>query len=340
MSTTVNYNEVVKKLGELVPLSLAEKWDNVGVLVEPSTSSQLNIGTIFLTNDLTEPVLQEAIEKKSDFIISYHPPLFNSFKTLNQKSVTQRIAIKAIENKIPIYSPHSALDSVPGGINDWISEGLLTLNGGKGKFKPIQPVQEVNSTSGSHQLNVYYEKSSNYQDLITALENINCKKKFINESNGQEVKLEFTCSPSQITVISELLSSKYIPISWNIQSNEKIGSNKKGQGRLVEFEEEVTIEQVIGCVKKLFGLQNVRLGKPLPNESQGKKIKTVALCAGSGGSLILGEKVDLYLTGELKHHEILDVCSKGGYVIVCDHSNSERGYLQEYKKKLNQLFNN
>lgn len=63
-------------------------------------------------------------------------------------------------------------------------------------------------------------------------------------------------------------------------------------------------------------------------------ISTVALCAGSGASVLAGVKADLYLTGEMSHHEVLDACQKGINVILCNHSNTERGFLSEFAPKL------
>ena len=59
---------VVKKLEILAPTSLAESWDNVGLLIEPSANK--TVKTIFLTNDLTEPVLEEVVVAISEF----YPP--------------------------------------------------------------------------------------------------------------------------------------------------------------------------------------------------------------------------------------------------------------------------
>ena len=68
-------------------------------------------------------------------------------------------------------------------------------------------------------------------------------------------------------------------------------------------------------------------------------IKSVAVCAGSGASVLHGVKADLYLTGEMSHHEVLDANHGGTTVILCDHSNTERGFLaQELRGKLVDLF--
>lgn len=67
----------------------------------------------------------------------------------------------------------------------------------------------------------------------------------------------------------------------------------------------------------------------------------MALCAGSGASVLNGVKADLYLTGEMLHHDILDATQKGISVILCNHSDSERGFLRIFQKNLQvKLLNN
>lgn len=67
------------------------------------------------------------------------------------------------------------------------------------------------------------------------------------------------------------------------------------------------------------------------------KIENVAICAGSGGSLLRGIKADLYISGEMSHHEVLDANHNSVSVILCNHSNSERGFLQTFKPKLEEV---
>ena len=115
-----------------------------------------------------------------------------------------------------------------------------------------------------------------------------------------------------------------------------------GQGRLCTLHSSVTLSELIIRIKNHLNLKHVRLavahtdmshqGSPL--ESQ---VQTVALCAGSGASVLRGIKADVYLTGEMSHHEVLDAVSQGVHVILCEHSNTERGFLTEFKSKLNVL---
>ena len=79
-----SYNEIVRILDKVCPASLAESWDNTGLLLEPYSCND-NVESVFLTNDLTEAVLSEAIALNTKFIISYHPPLFVPFKNILQK---------------------------------------------------------------------------------------------------------------------------------------------------------------------------------------------------------------------------------------------------------------
>lgn len=62
-----------------------------------------------------------------------------------------------------------------------------------------------------------------------------------------------------------------------------------------------------------------------------------AACAGSGASVLKGVSSDLILTGEMSHHEVLEFNHNGASVILCDHSNTERGFLVQYSKKLQQM---
>lgn len=67
---------------------------------------------------------------------------------------------------------------------------------------------------------------------------------------------------------------------------------------------------------------------------------TVAVCAGSGSSVLRDVPVDLYVTGEMSHHDVLHAVSCGTSVILCEHSNTERGYLTVLQQKLSQAFSN
>ena len=120
---------VVRRLQEYAPLPLACDWDNVGLLVEPTDA--LVVKKILVTNDLTEPVLEEAIKKNANLIVSYHPAIFHPLKRLTQADWKQRTIVKCIEKRIAVYCPHTTWDSVDGGINDWILTAFGKFSSGQ-----------------------------------------------------------------------------------------------------------------------------------------------------------------------------------------------------------------
>ena len=115
----MNMTELGERLEQLAPLSLAGSWDNVGMLLEPAPVDARLTG-ILLTIDLNERVLAEAIANNANFIVTYHPILFGGAKRLRTQSPADRVILKAIEHNITVYSPHTALDSVAGGVTDWL----------------------------------------------------------------------------------------------------------------------------------------------------------------------------------------------------------------------------
>ena len=136
-------SHVVDAMKRIAPLHLAEKWDNVGLIVDVARSAfggAQSVGKpkVFMTNDLTERVLAEALalEEQPDIIVTYHPTPFRKFKKLGNGDPTGRIVLDLVSRGIAVYSPHTALDSVSGGVNDWLASGV-----GKGAVTAVQPTE-------------------------------------------------------------------------------------------------------------------------------------------------------------------------------------------------------
>lgn len=117
--TEPRLSEVLAALEAIAPLHLAEAWDNVGLLLEPRGGDP-TVQRALLTIDLTEPVLDEALASGADLVVAYHPPIFAPLKRLTQGEAGQRTILRAAAAGIAVWSPHTALDAVPGGVNDWM----------------------------------------------------------------------------------------------------------------------------------------------------------------------------------------------------------------------------
>ncbi|KAK0209786.1 GTP cyclohydrolase 1 type 2/Nif3 [Armillaria fumosa] len=100
-------------------------------------------------------------------------------------------------------------------------------------------------------------------------------------------------------------------------------ASEGAEGRLMILDEPVSVKELIGRVKRHLGLSQVQVAI----------IRTVAICGGSGGSMLVGREDDVYFTGEMSHHEVLASVAAGKNVVLCGHTNAERGYLSERLRK-------
>ena len=107
-------------------------------------------------------------------------------------------------------------------------------------------------------------------------------------------------------------------------------------GKVLALMQPTPLSEVVARVKEYLKLNHVRLARPFGvSEGVDPVIRTAAACAGSGGGVLEGGQADLLLTGEMSHHQVLDAISRGSVVILCEHSNTERGYLRtKYKEML------
>ncbi len=240
---------VLAELEAMAPLRLAESWDNVGLLVDPH-EGEAPCERLLLTVDLTWPVFEEAVRQRSDLIVAYHPVIFRGVQRLRAQAPAERVIVAALRQGVIVYSPHTALDAVSGGMTDWLAVAL-----GEGATRPIVPTAE---------------------------------------------------DPAA------------------------------GQGRLVELAEPLALDAAVSSIKAHLGLAHLRLASA-SRHAEGAPIRTLAVCPGAGGSVFekVGD-VDLLLTGELRHHDVLARAARGTSVVLCDHTNTERGFLPIFAERVRQ----
>ncbi|XP_068629297.1 NIF3-like protein 1 isoform X2 [Battus philenor] len=114
---------------------------------------------------------------------------------------------------------------------------------------------------------------------------------------------------------------------------------KTGAGRFLKLVPDVTLADAVVRVKKITSLKHVRLALG-SGKNMNDVIQTVALCAGSGGSVLKKvDECDLFLTGEMLHHDVLDATQRGITVILTNHSDSERGFLRGFSSQLQNKLN-
>ncbi|MFR5403602.1 MAG: Nif3-like dinuclear metal center hexameric protein [Clostridium sp.] len=99
-------NDLIKKIENKYPLNLAYDWDNVGLLVGDFDNK---IKKVLVTLEANESVVEEAIQKNIDLIITHHPFIFRKMNKINTKDLKGRLIHKLIKNDIALYSMHTNL---------------------------------------------------------------------------------------------------------------------------------------------------------------------------------------------------------------------------------------
>src|SRR6201994_102847 len=114
-------SQLTAYLESLAPLAYQEDYDNSGLIVG---QPEQEVNQALISLDCTEAVVDEAIAKDCQVIISHHPIVFKGLKRFNGKTYVERVVEKAIRNNIALYAIHTNLDSVLPGVNAKICETL------------------------------------------------------------------------------------------------------------------------------------------------------------------------------------------------------------------------
>ena len=117
--------KIIECLENWAPPILQEEYDNSGLIIGNPNNE---IKGILVTLDCTEEILNEAINKKCNLIISHHPIIFDGIKKLNGSNYVENFIIKAIKNDISVYSLHTNLDNIINGVNKKIAEKIKLNN--------------------------------------------------------------------------------------------------------------------------------------------------------------------------------------------------------------------
>lgn len=118
-------SDICNELNKIAPENTALSFDNVGLLVG---NDKKDIKKILISLDLTREVLDEAIFKEVDLIITHHPLIFNPIKSVTTKDITGNIITYLIKNDIALYSSHTNLDKSEFGTNMLLANKLGLIN--------------------------------------------------------------------------------------------------------------------------------------------------------------------------------------------------------------------
>ena len=167
-------NKVLDILESWMPKGISEDFDNVGLLIGNPSEELKNI---LITLDTTVDVVEEAIDKGCNLIISYHPIIFDGIKKISEQDYVQKAIVKSIENKIAIYAIHTSMDNHPNGISYSLAK-IVGLN----KTSILMPKDKKIDNLKTGMGTVGYLKSEISEEKFLDLVKKNIKNNFIRHS--------------------------------------------------------------------------------------------------------------------------------------------------------------
>ncbi len=337
-------------LETFAPLSYQESYDNAGLI---TGNREMEISGALICLDSTESVIDEAISKGCNLVIAHHPIVFSGLKKINGKNYVERVIIKAIQNNIAIYAAHTNLDNVYNGVNAKITEKLGLINckvlvPQKNILKklitfcPTDKADELRNAlfaAGAGSIGNYDECSFNNEGFGTFRAGEGATPYV-----GEHGKLNIEKETRIETIYPSYIESKVLKALFNTHPYEEVAydlynlsntADRVGAGLVGELKEEQDEIGFLNLLKETMKAKGIRY-----TALKNKKIKTVAVCGGSGSFLLndaIKSGADIFVTADFKYHQFFDAENR---IIIADigHFESEQYTMELFYDLLNENF--
>ncbi len=309
-------NEVLDYFEQLIPVDFQENFDNCGLQVGNGLSG---LKQAMITLDVTEEILDEAISKDCNLIISHHPLIFHGLKKITGANAEERIIEKALKNDITIYSAHTSLDNNFAGLNVFIAKKLrlnnikiLAPTGNLLKklvvYCPTDHAEKVRTAlfaAGGGHIGNYDSCSFNMQGIGSFKGNEDSNP-FVGKPNElhyeEEVRIELIYPVNfESKIIKALLQNHpYEEVAYDIYKVDNTYA-KIGAGVIGNLEQPINTTDFLRLIKEIFGTKCIR-----HNKISKQEIQTVAFCGGSGIFLLnqaIRRHADIFITSDIKYHD-------------------------------------
>ncbi|RTY93385.1 Nif3-like dinuclear metal center hexameric protein [Flavobacterium sp. GT3R68] len=340
--------EILTILDEMAPLAYAEDFDNVGLLVG---NLDMEAAGVLVCHDALENVIDEAIAKKCNLVVCFHPIVFSGLKKITGKNYVERSIIKAIKNDVAIYAVHTALDNHKDGVNKIFCDALGLTNAKvlipKLNFirklvtytipENAEKVRNALFDAGAGNIGNYENCSFNSKGIGTYMGNehsnpeIGERFEFV---EGDEIKIEVIFEKHlQAKILKALFNNHvYEEIAYEIYDLQN-QHQSIGLGMIGELKHPMNEKDFLTFVKEKMEANGIR-----HSEFTGKPIKKVAVLGGSGSYAIknaIMAGADAFLTADLKYHQFYEAENQ---LLLADigHFESERytkNYIVDYLRK-------
>lgn len=334
--------EFAAYLEQFAPCGTAAEWDNVGLLLgDPGASA----GRIMTCLTLTPDVAAEAVREGAELIVTHHPVLFRGVKRLTATTPDGRAVLPLLRAGIAVYSPHTAFDNCPGGINDGLCARL-----GLEKVGPLRPreagrqcklvvfvpdsdlqrVSDAVFAAGAGVIGQYNECSFRLAGTGTFYGTDST-----NPTVGQKGRREEVSEWRLEVLVPESLLGSVVLAMRKAHSYEepafdayplKPGTDG-GEGRIGELPQPVTLGELAARAKQKLNANAAQIvGDPA------RAVRTVALACGAAGEYLsdaIRRKADAFLTGEVRFHDALTARGANVGLILPGHYATERPAVED-----------
>jgi dinuclear metal center YbgI/SA1388 family protein len=343
--------EVIDAIEAEAPVVYQESYDNCGLQIG---NYEDEVKGILITLDVTEVIVDEAIQRGCNMIISHHPVLFSGLKSISGRNYVERVVQKAIKSDISIYSAHTNLDNMYAGVNAKIAEKLGLINTSilspktntLSKLYTYAPAEAADKlrdalfAAGAGHIARYKECSFNTNGTGTfrAQEGTNPA---IGKAGGlreqvDEVKIEVIVEQHLEKKVLKALFQNHIyeEVAYELiplpNPNQHIGAGMVGT--LPSPVDEMAFLAFLKSQMKTDCIRHTGL--------RNKQIGRVAICGGSGSFLLrdaIKAGADIFITGDFKYHQFFDAEEK---IIIADigHYESEQFTVEIFERILNKKF--
>ena len=308
--------DILNCITEVAPLQWQESYDNAGLQVG-DLNAEAHKALICL--DITEEVVDEAVAKNCDVIVSHHPLIFKGLKHLTPQSYIERAVMKAVKRDIAMISMHTNLDNSYLGVSRVLAERLglknlsvlLPLEDQLKKvvvYAPLSAADKVRQAmfeAGAGCIGNYDSCSFNAQGQGSFRAGAMAHPYVgeIGETHFEdEVRIETVVPKHALNqVITAMLKvHPYEEVAYDVYALEN-EFQQAGAGMVGELDAPLSETDFLTLVADVIGSPCLR-----HSALTGRKIQRVALCGGSGSPFMgdaLRHRVDAYLTADIKYHD-------------------------------------
>lgn len=339
MNTDVRVKDIQCAVEALAPLHLAESWDNPGLQIG---DCEEKVSGILTTLDVTPEAVQAAIKAKANMIVSHHPLFFKGLKHIDYSTTKGRMIADLIMHGIAVYSAHTNLDVARGGLNDLAAAkiGLMDVKGlsktGQDVmykivcFVPTTHVEEVRlamGDAGAGYIGGYSHCTFGANGVGTFKPHAGTSPFIgrINEMTAvEEVRLE-TIAPQnclQEIIAAMKAAHPYEEVAYDVYELVE-PTTVHSIGRIGTLADTLSWDDFASLIKIAFARSQPRFGG-----ARKETVSRVALCTGSGAEFIgaaASAGADVYITGDVKYHDMQLAKEMGITVIDAGHFGTEEG---------------